>query len=111
MHPQSPQLSAHAWHVFPPFWTELHPTGMLLVAEQVRVAWERHWLFSLEIMATFPMPPPNMVSRTRAATRITTAVITMTKVSESAFIDYIFISGNLIIPAANYYIITKRENS
>jgi hypothetical protein len=48
-----------------------------------------HWLLKLVTVLTVPIPPPKIVSTTKAAMRMTIAVTTIRMVVERAFIRYI----------------------
>jgi len=61
--------------------------GMEFVVWHVMVHCAMQLFFWFVISATFPIPPPKIVSTTKAATRITIAVITIRIVVERAFIE------------------------
>jgi hypothetical protein len=64
----------------------VHVGGMACVVWHVIVHCVIQLFFWFVISATFPTPPPKIVSTTNAATRITIAVTTIRMVVERAFI-------------------------
>jgi len=66
----------------------LHVAGQLPVPPTPHEIWASlmHIVLPCEIVAIFCIPPPKIVSITKAATRITTAVTTIKMVVDSPFI-------------------------
>jgi len=60
---------------------------MACVVWHVIVHWAMQLFFWFVISATLLIPPPKIVSTTRAATRMTIAVTTIRMVVERAFIE------------------------